>query len=72
MIRQHEQAIQDFDKAIAINPNFGVVYVCRGDAYSSLKQYEKALKDFDKAIELDPDDLMAKKKREACLKALGK
>ena len=51
---QHERAIEDFDKAIALNPNF-LVYNNRGCSYFNLEQYEQATQDLDKAIQLMPD-----------------
>ena len=69
---QYERAIQDYNKAIQLNPNYAEAYNNRGWAYYCLKQYGKALKDFEKALELNPNFTLAKNNREVCLKAMGK
>lgn len=54
-LKQYERAIQDYNKAIQLNPNYAVAYNNRGNAYSDLRKYERAIQDFDKAIELKPN-----------------
>jgi tetratricopeptide (TPR) repeat protein len=49
-----EPALADYNKAIALNPNYMLAYNDRGATYLSTQQYPQALNDFDKAIELDP------------------
>jgi len=49
-----DQAIDNYSKAIKINPNFAKAYNNRGIAYTLKKQYDLAIADFTKAIELDP------------------
>lgn len=53
--KQYERAIQDYDEAIQLNPNYVEAYVNRGLAYNYLQQYERALQNFNKAIELNPN-----------------
>ena len=48
------QAIQDFDRAIQLNPNDATVFNNRGLAYDRLEQYQKAIQDYDRAIQLKP------------------
>jgi Tfp pilus assembly protein PilF len=48
-------ALDDFEKAIELNPTYRRVYHLRGIAYHMKGEREKALRDFDKAIELDPE-----------------
>ena len=48
---QYERAIEDYNKAIELNPNFANAYKCHGDAYYLLEQYERAIEDYNKAIE---------------------
>ena len=71
-LNQYERAIQDYNKAIQLNPNYFEAYNNRGWAYYCLKKYQQALKDFDKALELNPNNNQVKNNREACLKAMGK
>jgi tetratricopeptide (TPR) repeat protein len=46
-------AIDQFTKAIEIDPNFSAAYFYRGVAEFKLGQYKKAIKDFSKVNELD-------------------
>ena len=46
-------SIEDFNRAIELNPNDAHAYGNRGNFYSELGQYERAIEDYDKAIELD-------------------
>jgi tetratricopeptide (TPR) repeat protein len=55
----YEAAIEDFSKAIQLNPNSDIAYLLRGDAKFKLDQYEAAIEDFSKAIQLDPDNASA-------------
>jgi len=48
-----DNAIEQFGKAIAINPDFSLAYGNRGVAYAILGDFDRALKDIDRAIELD-------------------
>ena len=53
---QYQQAIEDYDKAIELDPNDGRAYYNRGNSYSRQGQYQQAIDDYDKVIELDPND----------------
>jgi tetratricopeptide (TPR) repeat protein len=49
------EAVDDYTKAIELNPSYTGAYLQRGTlGYKLLKRYEEALGDFDKAIELSP------------------
>ena len=52
---EYQKAIECFDKAIDLNPNFAEAYCNRGVTYCHLKQYERAIEDYAKAIELNPN-----------------
>ncbi len=52
---QHERAIEDYDKAIEINPEYAAAYYNRGNSYGDLGQHERAIEDYDKAIEINPE-----------------
>ena len=49
-----EGAIEDFDAAIRINPEYTEIYYDRGRAKATLGQKEAAQVDFEKAKKLDP------------------
>ena len=47
---KHDDAIADYDKAIAINPNVALAYTNRGLAYERKGAFDRAIADYDKAI----------------------
>lgn len=50
---QFDQAIQDFDQAIRLDPAFPDAFNFRGVAWAGEGQFERAIADFDQAIHLD-------------------
>ena len=69
---QHFDAIQDYNKAIALNPDYDFAYVFRGSAKYELGQHVDAIQDLDKAIALDPDDAPAYNNRGNAQVSLGR
>ena len=51
---KYEEAIEDYTKAIELNPQLAEAYYNRGLAKSRLGQNEEAIKNYDQAIELNP------------------
>ena len=51
---EYDRAIQDFTKAIQINPKDAEAYNNRGFAYEKKGEYDRAIQDFDKAIQINP------------------
>ena len=51
---EFEQAISEYRKAIALNPNSPIIYNRLGVAHSELKQYDTALDAYRKALALSP------------------
>ena len=49
---QLNRAIQDFDRAIVLDPSFDRAYNNRGAAYLMQRSFDKAIEDFDKAINI--------------------
>jgi len=49
-----QAAIADFDKALAINPEFFYTYVSRGLVRGDMRDYDAAISDFDIAARLEP------------------
>jgi PGF-CTERM protein len=66
----YEKAIECFDKAIELNPNYTDAYLNRGLAYLYLEQNERAIEDFEKVIELNPCYDQACRAREFVLSIL--
>jgi len=58
-LNKYEQAIEDFSKAIELDPDFAEAYNNRGLSYAELNEHEQAIKDYDKAIELNPNYAVA-------------
>ena len=54
-----QEAIADFDRAIALNPKYAHTYVNRGNAKSSLGDKQGAITDFSQAITLNPKYALA-------------
>jgi tetratricopeptide (TPR) repeat protein len=54
-----QDAIADYNKAIAIAPRQPDPYLNRGIAYEVQEDWESAIADYDKVLELDPEDAMA-------------
>ncbi|MBU0471894.1 MAG: tetratricopeptide repeat protein [Nanoarchaeota archaeon] len=55
------KAIEDFDKAIEINPRKSVFWVNKSDALWELKDYQEAVNSINKAIEINPREQDFKK-----------
>ena len=52
----HQLAIEDYDSAIRLRPDYSWVYANRGQAKENLGQYFGAIADYDTAIRLKSDD----------------
>ena len=63
---QDQRAIEDYDKAIELDPNDAEAYSDRGSSYHRLGQNERAIEDYDEAIKLDPDNAEAYNELNAC------
>ncbi|MBI5237593.1 MAG: tetratricopeptide repeat protein [Deltaproteobacteria bacterium] len=49
---QHDRAIEDFNKAIALNPKLAEVYSNRGLAYGEKGQLDRTISDVQKACDM--------------------
>jgi len=52
----YNDALQQFTKAVELQPNNAVPYIKRADAYEMLGDYEKATEDLDRAVIFDKND----------------
>ena len=55
--RRFDDAIAEFERTLALDPNAGETYGALGFLYCDIGQFEKALEFFDKAIRLAPQNL---------------
>ncbi len=51
---RYDEAVQDFTKAIKLNPDYVDAYFNRGIAYEQLGSTDKAIKDYGKVIKIKP------------------
>jgi tetratricopeptide (TPR) repeat protein len=49
-------AIEDFDKALALRPNYFEAFKSRGIAYASKKEYDKSIESFESALAINNSD----------------
>ncbi len=71
-LKEIDQAIQYFDRAIAVQPGNSGAHCNRGLALKQLGQPEAALVCFDRAIALDPGSVVAHYSRAEVYKELGR
>lgn len=68
---QREQALESFNDALRLNPQFVQAYVARGKLYAELGQHESALADLNFALRLQPTHAEAFAYRGYALLSLG-
>ena len=69
---KYDEAIENYSKAIALNPKFAEAFYNRAIVYHQLKKYDLAAADFTKAIELKPNFAMAYCLRQSTYNAMGR
>ena len=52
----HGRAIADFNRALALDPQYAEAYNCRGYAHLCLGEYRRAVEDLERADRLNPGD----------------
>jgi tetratricopeptide (TPR) repeat protein len=65
------RAIENFDTAIALSPEYAQAYANRGASLQKLGDFKRAIEDFDTAIALRPGHAQAYADRGAALQELG-
>ena len=68
---QHELAIEDFNKAISLKPDYFDAYHNRAVAYSMLGLYQRAIEDYNNAISLKSNNVLAYYHRGTAYAMLG-
>ena len=54
-LNKYEEAIECYDKAIQINPNYSNAFNIKGHALYNLNKYEETIECYDKAIQINPN-----------------
>ena len=68
---RYERALQDFDKAISLEPDFEQAFRSKGDVYRRKGMIKRAIAEFDRAIAIKPDYATAFADRALAYQALG-
>lgn len=68
---KYDQAIKEFDKALALRPDHFKIYLNRGNALLHNGAYELAIEDYNKVLELRPSEPRAFNNRGMAYKAQG-
>ncbi len=55
----YQKALESYNKAIAIKPDYYLAWDNRGVSLRKLKRYEEAIESYDKVIAIKPDDYLA-------------
>jgi tetratricopeptide (TPR) repeat protein len=56
LARKLEQAVEDYDQAVRLNPNDAQLFVKRGHIFLQKGDWDRAVQDFADAIRLEPDN----------------
>ncbi len=60
ILKDNDNAFEDYNKAIELNPEYAMAYQNRGTLYQSYWfKYDKAMDDYNKAIKLNPEFALA-------------
>jgi len=66
-----EKALEDFNRAIQLEPQLPDGYLGRANTLNTIGRYEEALQDYDRAIEIDPNQANAYINRGSAFSHLG-
>jgi tetratricopeptide (TPR) repeat protein len=54
-LKRYQEALEAYDQAIHLDPNYAMTYNNKGTSLNRLKRYEEALAAIEQAIRLNPD-----------------
>ena len=69
---KYDQAIEAYDQAISINPQYAEAWNNKGLALRALGEYDEAIKAYDQAISINPQIAEAWSNKGVALQALGR
>jgi tetratricopeptide (TPR) repeat protein len=69
---KYEEAIQCFDKAIELDPNYAIAWSNKGNALDELGMHNEAIQAFDEAIRIEPNYALAWSNKGIALMALSR
>jgi tetratricopeptide (TPR) repeat protein len=69
---RYQEALENAEQAIALEPNYELAWNCRGNALSNLRCYEEAIASFEKALQIKPNYCRAWVNRAIILGDLGR
>ena len=69
---KYDRAVEDFNRALELDPNYPDAFNGRALAYAGEQQYDHALQDFNQAIKLDPNYAIAINNRGLAAQNLGR
>jgi tetratricopeptide (TPR) repeat protein len=70
-LKRYNEAMIDFNKAIALYPNFEIAYINRATTFYFLGRYQEALRDYNHAIAINPDNHQPYYRSALTYRALG-
>ena len=56
---RYEHALQALNRALELNPDYGMAFSNKGTALYYLRKYEEAVQAFSEALKLDPEDIFS-------------
>ncbi len=70
-LQRPDEALESFDRALKINPDYALALHGRGNTLRQLQRYEDALESYGRALEIKPDDAEVHWNESLCRLLLG-
>ena len=71
-LKNYDRALQAYEKALEIRPEYAEAWQGKGDVLQALQQYQEALESYEKAIQIQPNNWQAWLGRAQVFNRLGK